>query len=128
MLVSLYHYGRPDTHGLYSWEPRKDGKVYQPDNAMPFDEWINRNDFYYWTLNRFILDEAGQWLVDRVIRVETLNEEIRFLSEKADLPLLSIPHINKTAHHDYRHYYNDATKDHVKKHFEFDIEIGKYVF
>jgi hypothetical protein len=128
MLVSLYHYSKPDLNGLYFWERKKNGKTYQPNNPMTFEDWINKNNFYYWTLNRFILDEKGEWLVDLIIRTEELSEGMRRFFNELNLPALGIPHINKTTHKNYRHYYNTAMKNKVKKHFELDIEVGEYDF
>jgi hypothetical protein len=75
-----------------------------------------------------MLDENGKCLVDLVITVEHLEEGLTQFAEKLNLPKPNIPHINRTRHKNYREYYNEATKNKIRKNFELDIQLGRYEF
>lgn len=128
MMVSVYHYSKPDVNGLYFWKQEKDGKKYQPDNLISFDEWLKKFGFYFWTLKRFILDKNDNQLVDLIIKMEELEKGLNRFFDTVGLPKIEVPHINTTKHGDYREYYNSETRERVAKIFEYDIEIGRYTF
>src|SRR5262245_15508620 len=78
--------------------------------------------------HEFICDQDGRVMVDYVGRFESLQEHFadvcRHLGVAADLP-----HVNGSAHRDYRRYYKDhATINLVAEHFQKDIELLGYTF
>jgi len=128
MLVSVYHYGKPNKEGLYFWNDpeRKSGS--SSASLMPFSKWINSNNFWYWSLERFIEDENGDSLVDKIIKVENLKDEMSEISKFLGLNLKDVIHINTSNHKKYHNYYDKQTADRVSELFEFEIEIGNYTY
>jgi hypothetical protein len=128
MLVSLYHYSKPDLNGLYFWHENTKKRTYQPGKLMEFTDWIERNDFYFWRLERFILDEKGHSLVDLIIKVEELEKGLNHFFDHVHLPRVNVPHINTTRHRNYKGYYTTSTEMKIEKLFKFEIEMGEYKF
>jgi len=128
MMVSVYHYSKPDINGVYFWHANKKDKHYHPDKPIDFDQWIKNYSFYFWSLKRFSLDENGHSLVDLIIKVEDLETGLNQFFVEVGLPPLTISHINKTRHDNYRKYYTAETREKVARVFEYDIEVGKYTF
>lgn len=77
--------------------------------------------------SEMLADSQGKLLVDFIGRYETLSADYARVCEKVgvDAPL---PHLNKSAHQDYRSYYNDRTRDLVAENFKNDIELFGYSF
>lgn len=128
MIVSLYFFGKPDMNGLYFWDSEKNGRKYISSAPMDFNIWIKSNNFYFWTLNNFILDEHGNLLVNDIIKSEELEKGLKIVMGKIGIKKYKIYKINTTNHKNYRHYYDDETKNRIASLFEMDIEIGKYLF
>lgn len=137
MLVSLYHYGKPDKNGRYFWEAKNSG--YDPTSIMDFNEWILKgkswdakssqhlNDMSAYSLNYYTLDDDYTFLVDYVVKVEDLNSELAFLSKLLGINI-NFYHINKSDHSYYKAYYNQQAITQVSKVFDYDIRYGGYSF
>ena len=74
-----------------------------------------------------ITDGEGKLLVDFVGRYETLAQDFAQICQKLNITA-QLPHVNKSAHHDYRAYYNERTCQMVAEHFAADIELFGYTF
>jgi len=65
---------------------------------------------------------------DFIGRFENLEEDFEKVCEHLKLPLIKMPHENKTNHKHYSEYYDDETKEIVAKLFKKDIEVFGYKF
>ena len=93
-----------------------------------FDEFIEWRVFKDKHLQKdFITNDQGNLIVDFVGRYETLAEDFEQICRKLHLDL-RLPHRNKSAHDDYRSYYNPRTVDLIREHFREDIELFGYDF
>jgi hypothetical protein len=151
MVVSFYHYAKPDINGIYFWEEERAGIKRDPDNRIPFQQWVLSkdikksfhfllykngqfhkniwtNDFSYFTLNNFTFDENGDSLVDYIVKVENLKKDLKIAFDKIGIPIRWIRKLNKSRHKHYKRYYSPETKKIIEKEFQFDIEIGEYEF
>lgn len=153
MIVSLYHYGKPDLNGLYWWEEQRFGLKRNPDSKIGFEEWVISNniakswhmykilngefrkgiwtnDFSLYTLDNYIRDYNNHVLVDKVITTENLNQEMQDILMKLNLPVDHTVQKTNTSKRkkEYQDYYTDISKKKIAQEFESDIEFGKYVF
>lgn len=151
MVVSFYHFAKPDINGIYFWEEVRLGIKRDKNNLIPFEQWIlNKdikkswhgllykngefhknlwtNDFSFFTLSNFILDENGNSLVDYIVKVEDMKRELNVVFDKISIPLKRIRKRNKSKHKHYRHYYSEEAKKIIEKEFQYDIKIGGYEF
>jgi hypothetical protein len=74
-----------------------------------------------------LADAQGNLLVDFVGRYETLTQDFRQVCQRLKIEA-SLPHLNATAHRDYRTYYNERTKQLIAMHFQADVELFGYTF
>ena len=151
MIVSFYHFAKPDINGIYYWEKSRDGVSRDGRTQLPFEEWILRkdikkswhallykdgeyhknlwtNNFSFFTLNNFILDEKGETMVDCVIKTEDIENGIKTVFDKIGIPFKRIRKLNKSKHNPYRQYYSEETKKLIEEEFQYDIKIGGYEF
>lgn len=72
----------------------------------------------------------GSIKVNEILKFENLKEDFSSMIEKHGIKNLSprLPHTNSTSHKPYRDYFNSNTKQIVKKVFEEDCDLLKYVF
>ena len=68
--------------------------------------------------------------VDEILKFENLSEDFSAMVKKHNIKDISphLPHINSTAHKPYRDYFNSNTQKIIKKVFEEDCDLLKYVF
>jgi hypothetical protein len=151
MVVSFYHYSKPDINGIYFWEKSRNGIARDGSTQLPFEEWVLRkdikkswhfllhkdgefhknvwtNDFSFFTLNNFILDEKGETLLDCVIRMEDIAIEMKTVFDKIGIPFKRIRRLNKSKHKPYQHYYSAETRKIIEEEFQYDIKTGAYRF
>lgn len=151
MVVSFYHYAKPDINGIYYWEEARDGIKRQHDRLLPFEQWVLgedikksfhfllykngkfhkniwTNDFSFFTLNNFIFDQNGGSLVDYIVKVENFKKELKVAFAEIGIPLLWIRKRNTSKHKHYKLYYSQETKKIIEREFQYDIEVGEYVF
>jgi len=123
-LVSGYHYAKKDKR---DWR-------YKEANRMPF------NDYLRWTLEspdrrhttlrlgQFdFLAENGKIIVDYVGKLETITKNFSHVCKKIGVQA-KLNHLNRTAHKDYRKYYDTDTRKLVTVHFRRDIQKFGYAF
>lgn len=151
LIVSFYHYARPDINGIYFWEKSRKEKKRDNNNRISFEEWVLSseikkswhrlyskdgkyheklwtNDFSFLTLNNFILDENGNSLVDFIVKMEDIENGLKIAFDKIGIPFEEIGTYNKSEHKHYRSYYTEETKKVIEKEFQYDIKIGEYEF
>jgi hypothetical protein len=129
-LVSLFHH------------------VHQRRVAPPFEEWLylvipygiggGGEDRERWrkygaySIEHFIKDDAGNILVDSVIRTEDLDEALLPYLRRLGLPLpvgAEIARRNESGSgRQYVDYYTLATKEHVRRLYRYDIVNYDYRF
>ncbi|MEC4895501.1 MAG: sulfotransferase family 2 domain-containing protein [Oscillatoria sp. PMC 1051.18] len=74
-----------------------------------------------------ITDYNGNIIVDFVGRYETLAADFNYVCQSLNLDV-SLPHLNKSTHRDYKSYYTEKTKQLVAEHFQADIDLFGYTF
>jgi len=116
--VSLYHYAQQAP-----FHPQR-GKTLR----MSFKEYIDWRVHDALKLQKtFIVDEHDSMLVDFVGRVETISTDLRFVLDTIGIPAISeTPWVNKSAHKDYRSYYDSNTEQMVAEAFREDFELFGY--
>tara|TARA_Y100000590_G_C15563342_1_gene955643 strand:+ start:317 stop:943 length:627 start_codon:yes stop_codon:yes gene_type:complete len=70
----------------------------------------------------------GQLGCDFIGRFEDLNNSMNEISERINIDLKNLPHINKTEHRDYSIYYDNSLKDLVREIWHEDITTFGYYF
>ena len=79
-------------------------------------DWDQPNRFERLNLNPqvdFVLDEAGEVMVDFIGRFENLVEDFATVCDKIGVPTPPLPHLNCSAHRQYRDYYDEEAKQFV---------------
>ena len=119
--VSLYHFMLKD----------KNHKQYHIIKDMNFDQYLD------WRLNEDLhlqyeflsdnFDLESPISIDFIGKFEHLNSDFDFIMNKLGIND-TLPHLNKTAHKDYREYYTDETRDLISEAFDKDIEYFGYNF
>lgn len=74
-----------------------------------------------------LTDPDGKLLVDFVGRYETLPQDFAQVCRQLDITA-QLPHVNRSAHHNYRAYYTERTGQLVAEHFAADINLFGYTF
>ncbi len=152
LVVSFYHYAKPDINGIYFWEKERFGEKRDKNKLISFDGWPllrpdlkksfsflyfkdgeyfrNKwtNDLLFLTLGYFILDENGHSLVDEIVRLEDIDHCMKSLFNGLKLPYKRIKKTNRSVHGHYRSYYTEETRKLVEEQFTYDIEMGNYRF
>lgn len=76
----------------------------------------------------FLTDDTGEITVDHVLRFENLAVDFATFAARQGIAG-TLPHMNKTPREtDYRHYYNDVTRQIVAERFRRDLEYFDYHF
>ena len=80
------------------------------------------------SMKDFHSDENGNIIVDFIGKFENLNEDFEYVTQKIGLKGLTLPHLNKTNHRDFRTYYTDYSAELIAKHYKEDIAFFGYQF
>lgn len=117
-LVSTYHY-------LCSTEAhRHHRRVSSMGSFAEYLDWeIGRNRRRQ---SAFVCDN-GEVIIDFVGRFETLASDFETVCSRIGVDA-KLPHVNRTAHSDYREFYDDELIARVARHWRFDIELFGYGF
>jgi hypothetical protein len=122
-LVSQYRYmeGRPDLRRLIGMSIGDSFSVYL--------SLIQKTPHAHWEpQHRFVFDDNGKLLVNRICRFENFKEDARGVLAQIGLADRSFPHINKTVRLQYRNYYDDATRAFATVLYARDLELFGYSF
>ena len=94
-----------------------------------FDEYIEGRVASNKKLQKdFFADANGNIAVDYIGKVENLQKDIRFICDRVGIAIKGAPHLNKSKHRDYRHYYSDYSAKLIADHYKEDIEHFNYRF
>jgi len=117
----------------------------------PFDPWVSFYEYYRQTGGRlntenkdfkewfytenfqpvqwpYILDLKGNIMVDKLIRFESLNEDIESFFKDQNIPYQTLGHEKKTDRSIYRDYYNHDMQLIARKILNRDLNIFNYSF
>lgn len=82
-----------------------------------------------WNQVQYIRNDEGDVLVDFIVHLETIEEDMRVVCERLNIPFSGVPHLNKELiSFDYRDYYDDETVEVVGNWFREDLEQFGYDF
>jgi hypothetical protein len=79
-------------------------------------------------ISDWITDRSGNILMDYVARFEALEESWDVICDRMDVPLIPLPHENKSERSHYRTYYNQVTRQQIADRFSWSIEKFGYTF
>ena len=128
-LVSLYEHihrenqKQPFADWLYSVKPYGCG-----GGGEAWERWRRYGSY---SIEHIIKDSGGNILVDKVLRLEDMQQAlIPFLGALGLLvdPATPIGHKNSGTKKDYRRYYNAETREHVEDLYRYDIVNYGYRF
>ncbi len=120
----------------FLWRKRLEPKrVSFPDFEMFLDAvehgWDFEDDDFRHTLpqKKFVADSDGLLLVDFLGRYETLHADFSHVCAKLRVVDQPLPRVNHQIVRDhYSRYYTPATRDHVARLFQEDVELFGYQF
>lgn len=95
-------------------------------NAFLDDQIFNQIHFkpqYEW-----ICDGNGKILADFVGKFKNFDQDLKKVKEMTGLKFNILPHINKSKHGYYKDYYDDETKEIIRRAYQKDIELFRYDF
>ena len=82
-----------------------------------------------WNQVEYIRDDEGDVLVDFIVHLENIEEDMKMVCQRLNIPFSGVPHINKgRISCDYRDYYDDETVEVVGNWFREDLEQFGYDF
>lgn len=91
-------------------------------------------DYLRWEIRRakmhqhsYVTDGNGKLIVDYLGRFETLHTDIAEIGRRLGMQL-ALPHVNSSAHDDYRSYYTAETRHWVAQAFQRDLDLFGYSF
>tara|TARA_Y100000591_G_C21743897_1_gene650850 strand:- start:449 stop:1084 length:636 start_codon:yes stop_codon:yes gene_type:complete len=117
--VSLYHFMRE----------KKDHFQHDLIMSMTFKEYIKWRCAEDLKLQSyFIYDDEGNKLIDYLGKFENLANEINHVASKNGLHVAEVKKLGASKRTDFRDYYDNETKELIKKHFEKDFELFGYDF
>lgn len=102
--------------------------AYRTVKNMSFEEYLEWWGFARtYQLSQFVRDRTGQIIVDFVGRFETFEADLDYVCHRLGI-VVSIPHLNRTSHRDYRTYYNHKSIKRVAEIHSDDIYLFGYSF
>lgn len=82
------------------------------------------------TIKDWLLNDNDKLLVDFVGKTETIEKDMKIISEVLDIDYNEMPYINVNTNRgiDYRQYYNDASRKMIEDYFGWELDYFKYTF
>jgi hypothetical protein len=124
-VVSMYHFGKK--MGL--------AKVFGYRNRSSFVDFCEALELHAGDRSFIPAFKQTEWThgciePTEILRFENIAEDFRKMVTKHNINYLNfhLPHINSTNHKPYRDYFNSNTQKIIKKVFEEDCDLLKYVF
>ena len=78
---------------------------------------------------KYVFDEQGKMIVDKIIRFERLSEEIGPVFQRIFGEVLALPHINASKDKkDFHSFYDEETRAFVEALYRKDIDLFDYSF
>jgi hypothetical protein len=109
---------------------------YDDNSHIPESNRVNQLGTSYY-VNRppqvmFFMDDNGDLLIDYIGRFENVENDFYEIVSHLNLEDVYLPHTNKSGNefmvNDYRHFYDEETKEIVRKNHLFDLEFFGYEF
>ncbi len=106
--------------------------AYIRQNAPTFGDFITRTTTGMGartTRNQldYVSGDNGELIVDFIGRYEQLQSDLDTVGERLGFPA-TLPHLNRSAHRDYREYYTTETREIVAARFARDVQQFGYRF
>lgn len=92
------------------------------DNPLIFNQQHFKPQYLY------VCDEKGDIAVDFIGKYENIQEDFDKVCDKIGLGKIELIRENVSVHKDYREYYNEKTKEIIRKAYQKDIELFDYGF
>lgn len=133
MLSSLYEFGQPEADGSYWWERHwsriLQGEIIQPherrsDAVVDFREWVLTHDLSRFRLDPFIRAGDGSIRANRVLRVESLEQDFAAVADLLGIGSVALPHRKKGT--GLRRPFDAKMLARVDELFQSDIAWGGY--
>jgi hypothetical protein len=106
-----------------------------------FKKWMLKTKFYH---NQFpkdenipvqeisqfdwVTDENNKIMVDKIFNLSEIDKDWKYICNKINISFFPLPVSNPTKHKHYREYYNEASRKHVARVAEREIDYFKYTF
>ena len=124
------HYFSPH-RGAVDWN--RDAFVRCIEGCPPLRHYIKENRFLdrVRTRVRGWLGAPGSGLdgdLDMLLRFEHLDEDFAVLCERLRIPHQPLPRVNASRRKPYPSYYDDETRDMVRRKFREEVDFGGYRF
>ena len=98
-------------------------------NTHSFEWWVeNKCTSHIFSQYAFFHDDDGNKLVDRIGKIENLQEDFNQISDEIGIPRVELPRLNTSKHRDYRSYHTDKTIQIIADLYARDIQHFKYKF
>lgn len=121
-LVSNYFWQRAKSRAPVSFKGFVKALIEDP-SVLPKQCQLHAIPQMHW-----ITDEAGELIVDQIIRLENIDQELRSTMRRLGLPEPVLGRSNETSHAHYSNYYDDALRSGVQKLYQADIDFLGYQF
>ena len=76
----------------------------------------------------YITDNNGRIDMDFIGKFESLDKDFQAITKYLNIQNITLPHVNRTDHKDYRHYYTDETKKIITERFAKDLDYFQYEY
>lgn len=76
-------------------------------------------------MTHYVSDREGKVIVDKIGKLEELNRELGVIARQIGIEI-AIQHMNKSAHRDFRSYYDTDSADLVREYHRKDFENFNY--
>jgi len=118
---------------------RKRNKTALASNEISFPDWVrktygpDKDPFYYNNPKAFqpqvewLKDDDGKISIDFIGKFESIYEDFSQIRKVIGIDA-ELPHLNASKRSDYRHYYDDESRETVAQWFREDIELFGYRF
>lgn len=80
------------------------------------------------TQTDFLTGGDGEVIVDFVGKVERIEEDLAEICQRVGIDVPDLPRANRSQRRPYQEYYDDRTRDLMRKHFHEDVERFGYEF
>ncbi|MBR8828221.1 MAG: sulfotransferase family 2 domain-containing protein [Gomphosphaeria aponina SAG 52.96 = DSM 107014] len=122
LVVSTYHWWLKT-----SWDDDKNtgAKIRQMNS---FEEYVKSPYLRSHTCSQALMDGTQNSLVDFIGKYESLEKDFAYVCGRVGLPNIELPAKNISEHKGYQEYYDQTTKEIVKKRFKWDIKNFTYSF
>jgi len=92
------------------------------DNPLIFSQQHFKPQYFY------VCDKKGNIAMDFIAKYENIQEDFDKICDKIGLDRIELVHENGSIHKNYRGYYNEETKEIIRKAYQKDIELFGYEF